>query len=457
MKVIAVMALVGLPTGSRATEMNIDRTADCLSSLVFQSLDLFSWPESDETSASGSCADAQSAFTLCKHTPPRECLLARIPWQTSVSVVKCCFSCCQTHWQNELGLGAIYNHWFNNTQFKGVNFEYQFDSVPDLGSVTLSWNSAKRFSLFMWERSRSSFNKRTSILHNATHAVVPLNNGGGLIETHVPPRLPARACDSPFEPNVLEYALNHPVSTIYAWDTPCPRSIGTINRLGNFKGGGHYFTTNTKVQSGFVRMVPLGAKSSTFEKSVGDHGANRKRPVLLMCCCMSTDRGGRLDRVHDLAASDHGLCEDLTRGVNGPRLSEEDYAARLTQAKFVLSPSGKGKANFRDMEAVIAGAVPVIDEFIDETNALYGDDFPVIRMPVCYGTSSNVPPRSHSSNFPHYCNTSRLSAAFLEEEYAQLEARRPNLSVSQAFWPFWLYHMFIQVPQNHGSEELTDN
>lgn len=39
-----------------------------------------------------------------------------------------------------------------------------------------------------------------------------------------------------------------------------------------------------------------------------------------------------------------------------------------------------------------------------------------------------------------------MTVDWLEAQYAALEARRDELNVAKAFWPFWLYHVFLQVP-----------
>jgi len=105
-----------------AHEADDQRTAQCLSSVRADGAGGFAWGE-----ASGTCHDVRRSFGLCDHHPPRECLLARVPWQTPLSVVRCCFHCCMHSWQRRLGLVDVFNHWWENPRFEDSNFQIDFD------------------------------------------------------------------------------------------------------------------------------------------------------------------------------------------------------------------------------------------------------------------------------------------------------------------------------------------
>jgi hypothetical protein len=85
-------------------------TGMCLTSVVYRGGGNFTWGDSPEQS--GVCSGVQTSLGLCDVSPPRECLLARIPWQSHYSLVECCFRCCVDFWQKSLGLESIYNYWF---------------------------------------------------------------------------------------------------------------------------------------------------------------------------------------------------------------------------------------------------------------------------------------------------------------------------------------------------------
>ena len=109
----------------------------------------FAW-NGDGVNQGGRCYDVQRSFSLCDEDAiASKCLLARIPWQTPLSVVQCCFSCCLAHWQDRLGLNEVYNHWWSNKRFAKTEFSVKFDrrSIPGLNSTVLQFNSIKRFSM----------------------------------------------------------------------------------------------------------------------------------------------------------------------------------------------------------------------------------------------------------------------------------------------------------------------
>ena len=97
-----------------------DQTAQCLASvktLGHERENIFEWTITDGSTATGSCHDVKASFQLCDRHPPRECLLARVPWQTAIGSARCCFHCCMHYWQDILGLSDIYKHWFENPKF----------------------------------------------------------------------------------------------------------------------------------------------------------------------------------------------------------------------------------------------------------------------------------------------------------------------------------------------------
>ena len=144
-------------------------------------------------------------------------------------------------------------------------------------------------------------------------------------------------------------------------------------------------------------------------------------------------RGDRYKRMKPLMVPG-GACTDEENMVYSA--SAREYAARMTRSKFVLSMKGTGNACFRDMEALVAGAVPVLDGYRSGGKALWDDTLPAVHVPEC-----------GSGHVAKYCNPKELTRDFFEKEYAKLEKRRGSLNVQKAFWPYWLYHVFQQVPK----------
>ena len=135
----------------------------------------------------------------------------------------------------------------------------------------------------------------------------------------------------------------------------------------------------------------------------------------------------RGDRIRALERLSGGVCSDQI----GTKAPPDEYVQHLTNSKFSLSPVGLGNQCFRDTEIIVAGGVAVLDANHSGGPTLYDHNMPVLHMPICK---------------QNYCDMEKLTPSWFESEYAKLEARRDELTVSKSFWPYWLYHVFFQVP-----------
>ena len=400
-----------------------NRPAMCMESI--ESLEgsrssTFSWASHQEPASisSGTCSNVKDEFGLCDHSPPRECLLSRVPWQTSVDVVRCCFYCCMMHWQKHLGLVHIYKHWFSNPAYTNTQFDGKLNRhvVPPLDSVVLHQHSVNRFSIFLWTKGHRLSAEQFAVFHG----------GAGVIgHGH-----------SFFDSNTTHYANSHPVSFILQSDSDKGPSREKIEKYKlTLPGGARFFTTNGGGDMDSpTPSIPLGAASKQFEELVRKNSANHNnRTSLLMCCCQ-TDRGDRYKRMEPLVAPG-GACTDDAHLLAHVGLGE--YAERLTRSKFVLSMKGNGNACFRDMETIVAGSVPVLDGYCSGGKALWDDSVPALHIPDC-----------GNRHVAKYCDPGTLTREFLTVEYAKLEGKRQTLNVQKAFWPYWLYHVFLPVPEN---------
>ena len=122
-----------------------------------------------------------------------------------------------------------------------------------------------------------------------------------------------------------------------------------------------------------------------------------------------------------------GVCSDQI----GTKALPDEYVQHLTNSKFALSMVGLGKQCFRDTEIIVAGGVAVLDANHSGGSKLYDYNMPVLHMPICQ---------------QNYCAMENMTKTWFEAEYSKLEARRDELTVSKSFWPYWLYHVFLQVP-----------
>jgi len=94
------------------------------------------------------------------------------------------------------------------------------------------------------------------------------------------------------------------------------------------------------------------------------------RETLFLCCCMRQFKW-RSDAMATLG--ENGLkCDPATR------LEAEQHANGMLDAKFVFSPRGNGHSNYREYEALLAGAVPVVDHWAPHAEMLRG--LPVVSV-----------------------------------------------------------------------------
>jgi hypothetical protein len=329
----------------------------------------------------------------------------------------------------------------------------------------------KRFSLFMWEvvprpKQRKAMRNATGagrksgrlVTLNATH-LVARNGGGGVVWAHGSVTESWERDGCMFNDIVRSYINSHPVSVTHVDDTS-KKATGDVKKwLHSFPYGGKFFTTNRFDDNddyGFTVAIPQGVSPSQvgFESNLRDSGANKNRSNLLMCCCMRTGRANRENRILDLVKS--RACSDQPFSTGHQTVPFHEYLARMSNSKFVLSPTGNGFANHRDLEAAVAGAVPVLDGHCSGGKWLFDDRFPAIHLPVelKLGRPSALgglrgphggPP------VPEYKRPEAITRAWLEAEYAKLEARRDELDVAKLYWPHWLYRVFLQIPD---AEEL---
>ena len=319
--------------------------------------------------------------------------------------------------------------------------------MPSLDSVIMSRNSIRRFSLFMWA------NDRTSPLgvraFNATHLVAEHNGGGGVVLLHGPVSQGGDT-ENPYSAPELEYVIHHPVSVVFQTDSW--RARFPISRLGNLEHGGHFYTTNVNGEELDEKIVsyPLGAMWPRYELYLGDASVRRAgsldisrgsggvgngrnddgRPDRLRCCCMSP-RANRHERIREMEEASGGVCSDNVLSSSTP----VDFPQRLSRSRFAVSMVGQGRQCFRDTEILLAGAVPLLDGYISGGKKLYGDDVPALHMEICRVKGNG-----------NYCNLSAITPEWLDAEYAKIEERRAELNLRKFYWPYWLYHVFAQVP-----------
>ena len=104
-------------------------------------------------------------------------------------------------------------------------------------------------------------------------------------------------------------------------------------------------------------------------------------------------------------------------------MDPDEYIERLLQSKFVFSPRGFGQQNHREWEAMLAGAVPLMD----------------------------APPPTHAElyaglPFVAVSDWSKITPQYLEDKWEEIQARARNGEYNMRklyFFPYWLEKLML--------------
>ena len=399
------------------------------------------------SATSGLTCDAlkHEHFQLCNPPPPRECLVARVPWRIGLSVANCCFSCCMQYWQKRLGMEEVYLTLKNITMesMKDDPRKRLFSSrllkgLPKLDTVVLQEGSARRFSVARMSigMRKAWVIPREDLLTRG--GIVVISDGAGLTND--------------VDENLTNLVQNYPVSILNQGDIAWPRHGNVKNqdsfvRLGDIAEGVSIFDlprggSTVTLNAHPDLLIPndrfllsfWGVKSLKFTDMLGDAATKADRQNLFMCCCMK-DRNGRRPRAADM--QQNGLCHDH----GGQKVTMKEYIDRLTTSKFVWSPVGHGISTFRDIEIILAGAVPVMDGYFGRKE-LFERKFR--NLPVIWVPGKNCK-RAETHNTRVFCPSINITAAWLEEQWEGIVAKQSELDIAEAFCPYWLYQFSRQI------------
>ena len=195
----------------------------------------------------------------------------------------------------------------------------------------------------------------------------------------------------------------------------------------------------TSLRSAFipVETVPRGLAGGGWVDALSGHAlqTERRRPRLVLCGCMNIwsginrRRGPKLDAL----ARNGVACNRAMRCG--------DYKRDLLTSKFVVSPAGNGPQNFRDWEALVAGAIPLLD--YEPRFARLWAGLPVVHV----ADWSAVTPAALERLWADMQAPSLPSPATGPRDRAppsaRITARAPraqsrDYSLSKAYWPHWL-------------------
>lgn len=201
--------------------------------------------------------------------------------------------------------------------------------------------------------------------------------------------------------------------------------------LGEAPSSTHFFFSNPKGTAGdaLSHPVPRGLHSDaatwaslldgrevmgggTAAVPAFSPAAAAARPTLLLCgCCMNYGYSHRTKKLETLRNNSFKCAAGGGRTTVG----RHEFIELLLTSRFVFSPAGHGHANHRDWEALVAGAVPVVDYSPDHAELWEG--LPVVQVR----------------------DWATVTPAFLEAEWRRLAASRDELRMEKVWWPWWLH------------------
>lgn len=320
--------------------------------------------------------------------PPLSCLEAPIPFGEPPACVRRRFKCCLAHWMGRFGLDKAY------AKKDYVSCKGRLWDVADVTAEDVIFDARSLLKI------AAAFVPRVMLVYEEAHfpemdkvdeswhgvlAVIKLGFGWYQIDRAPPDAL------------ILAHNLVH--------DARLNRTAPALE-------------------------LPRGVKKGALW---ADHCEDGPRPIFVRCAGFKLHRG-RVDKFQALRA--HGVCNDpLARHANHLHtgmLRHEDYAKFMFQGRYVPSMPGVGWENYRDTEAVVAGAVPILEDppLAPQRPPFHEllDELPHIRI--------------------------KNETAWGDLTPAHLPEARPAGDARKHFLPYWLHAIFAQLLA-HGVENAT--
>lgn len=362
---------------------------------------------------------------------PRSCLTTAIPaWHSEVTHarVECCFRCCLLFWTRRLGLDDNEEHWrsrgVDHFVSQGVGGKRRDDApLPAIAPLHFAlhprfgisrfahWQAIERRDLVWLNASTPASVLRSSRFRaprtwRANGSLVVLNKWGHEDE----PGLMQR---------IGETLPRGPVALVYGDDVGW-RAPQLLQIRHAFAAAGRPLATHFAMN---LDADALRSQPHALQVPIGLNSASQQLPVLLrehaplppskrsheLLCCCQRPWPWRLRIFEQLRANGFPHC-NLTERRHYTQLMA-DYATH----RFVVSVFGHGRSDFREWEALLHGAVPIIQYFPEQDALLEG--LPIVRV----------------------ADWATLTPTFLEVEWARLQrqAASGELSATKVYFPFW--------------------
>lgn len=426
------------------------------------------------------CSNAER--TCPEATANRDCLQARIPFRTSYRQLKCCFHCCIDYWiskatrfgenmkyhvqhahdlyqkdighkvfnpdSGDFGLDPFHNLLIHPHVFSAISDVHMHPTrgchVPDSN-----------------DDSKATTTTIASLYHyKPDEAMIPTRRGGRKMrKTMWTANEEFKRCvDRLRESNRLVVDLFDPTKQLPGSNLANRSRLFMANNIGDLPPG-EVATQRTMERPIGVRGVSLW-QAILEHPSIENNAILRRREKMFLCCCMNVDHmhKGRLNHTKILAKHPSFNCPvdqnyrqhhiGAPRNDAGNHEIESEFllmlnnkygeSRRMTgmfdahmpvlmfQHKFVYSPNGVGEQCYREYEALVSGAIPVLDDSKYKNRREMLRSFPTVRVPD--GDWAMITPQ------------------YLEEQWKQIE--RKDYDVSKLYLPYW-YDVILNSLSEH--------
>ena len=338
------------------------------------------------------------------------CLRTVIPaWTTTHDTVAACFRCCLLDVRTRQTTDAA---WWR-ALLQNSTSENSLGVETDPESVLLSGNTDMQFAS-VGTLHGSPMLKEPPPLSAAreskeSSSLVVLHGNGD--KEHLLMQLLS-------DPTATIQPLRTPITVLEVGDLLLPLKGPNGTQLLDAPGKiATWLANNPRMRHPRLQPYPRGLQCSPRWREALEaiRGANSnlqtlmERPRLLLCKCFNPSRPGRKQKMEHLVRNGFE-CSAHERSCGVRRTS---YMERLLESKFVFSPMGLGHNNHRDWEALLAGAVPLVD-YYDPLEPMW-DTLPVVRVR----------------------DWSTITPSFMESEWERLHSE-PGIEWTKVYWPYWL-------------------
>ena len=372
----------------------------------------------------------------------RSCLTARIPWRIPYSRVKCCLRCCLLFHTRVLGIDRNVRHWVEREHLirSGILDKKKFaeqgfrDLLPEDEMIFSDARGVASAHAYVNEwTGRMAVSPALEEIGGGFAHVAGWSSHAGEKERASGGDLARRIANLGNNFSAELYGL------IFKLSDDADLDITSLRRIIISEEVAKVLAVNISPQlagNPVVGPIPRGLASSHdlathWPSALDGREAKEERAARLMCCCMNVDSGrGRETRRQKLQTLyRNGLLECADPD---PSVPHSEYINQMLRSRFVISPPGNGRANHREWEALIAGAVPVV-EYNPAFEPMY-ETLPVVRVN----------------------NWTEVTPAFLERQWALIHNASAQFDMAPLYWPYWLAqltHRVSELSSGHLSQK----